>query len=292
MAKFICILTFLCFTQVLSAQTTEVNTIDYLYLKNGAILKGDILSFDEEGGGIVFKDKSNRTYSLSRKEYDYFIEDRVVQSFDKEKHVFPAKDSGFQPLIGFSSSFINYVHHFIPDVNFINAVNSFGDTPICYRLGLMYFKNRFHSVGFTLQIAQFMENLSYFDAGLRYEHQFFKNNSNLSITLPIEVKIGKTSFNTVFSFNDTLFQNGNSTYPVDYTYGVELTSLNTSLGVGMSKRLKNDKKILFSLNLLKNTILSDQYDFIQSHDNQAVVDQKPSSRFNPSGVSFDVIFYL
>lgn len=50
---------------------------DEVYLKNGKVLTGKIIIFQESDGDITFKDIEGNTYSLTRKEYKSFRENAV-----------------------------------------------------------------------------------------------------------------------------------------------------------------------------------------------------------------------
>ena len=52
--------------------TTPPNTVDIIYMKDGRILRGQILIFEEKDGDITFQDIYGRKYSITREEYNYF----------------------------------------------------------------------------------------------------------------------------------------------------------------------------------------------------------------------------
>jgi hypothetical protein len=66
---------------VLAQDSTRYEVYDVIYLKDNRVLKGQILSYDSQLGGISFKDMYGRVYNFSRDEYKYF----------KEKQNFPIK---------------------------------------------------------------------------------------------------------------------------------------------------------------------------------------------------------
>lgn len=61
-------------TSVLSQDSTRYEVYDVVYLTDGRVLKGQILSYDSQLGGISFRDSYNRVYNFSREEYKYFLE--------------------------------------------------------------------------------------------------------------------------------------------------------------------------------------------------------------------------
>ncbi|MEO0581136.1 MAG: hypothetical protein AAF135_02830, partial [Bacteroidota bacterium] len=63
----------------------QPETYDRIVLKKGGILRGEILSFDEEDGDITFKDEYGRMYSLSREDYKYFEEDQPYKKKRRER---------------------------------------------------------------------------------------------------------------------------------------------------------------------------------------------------------------
>ena len=77
---FICIISLQSFSQEVDAS----KVYDQIYLKNGKVLTGTIILFQESDGDITFKDTEGRTYSITRKEYKYFREHVVFISEDKK----------------------------------------------------------------------------------------------------------------------------------------------------------------------------------------------------------------
>ncbi len=79
----------------------EVEAYDQVYMRDGRILKGQIIMFQDSDGDINFKDLDGRTYSITRKQYRFFREDVVYIKGGDTLVVRQRKEEGFGGSVGF-----------------------------------------------------------------------------------------------------------------------------------------------------------------------------------------------
>ena len=53
-----------------------IRTRDVIYMKDGRVLKGEILTFKESNGPINFVDYKGNKIAFAQEEYEYFIENQ------------------------------------------------------------------------------------------------------------------------------------------------------------------------------------------------------------------------
>lgn len=95
------------------AQTTEV--YDVIYMKDGRVLYGEIINFEMKDGDITFKDRDGKMYSLTRKEYNYFIEDQTYKKKAKDTIINPRKYNEYEFEVGIAAHYFAYNHSFVKD---------------------------------------------------------------------------------------------------------------------------------------------------------------------------------
>ena len=67
----------------------ESKSYDIIYMKSGATLKGDILSFNEKEGSLVFRDIDNRVYSVSKRRIPLFQRKYFSYTFKRKRNKTP-----------------------------------------------------------------------------------------------------------------------------------------------------------------------------------------------------------
>ena len=236
-----------CFIVIISflsgqAQTdsSEYKTYDLIYLKKGGVLKGEILSFDEEFGGIVFKDQNGRKYSLAREEYDYFIEDKAFP-VKKRRAVLPRKEKGLEISIGFSGSYSFYQQEFTPDSYYLNAQDAIYDLSFGLKLGVGTFLNDKNYIGLTTDVPFIKESRSFFSLGFRYMYRQDSKKKNAVFYVPIELKYNALSYNLDYATSDTTFFDNGYQWPTDKTVEWSFNSISLNVGPGVSFILDNKK---------------------------------------------------
>lgn len=283
------ILAFLATALSVNAQndSNEVKYYDLVYLKAGGVLKGQILSFDEAGGGLVFKDLNGRTYSLSREEYKYFVEKQAfpVKKKKKPEEIRSRKEAEWELHAGLSLAYVNIQHEFTPDAYFVNGVESQADIPLCLKLGAGKYLDRRNYVGFTSELALMSQSVNYLAAGVRLLHQYDAHKTNTAKYIPIELMFHHSQMSSNFGFADTAFDGqGGWSFPSYKDISFSSQSLMLSAGHGFSFILENKKAVSLEFSVFRNFFLSQSFDPILS--------TLPQSKFLSSGVKIGVIFNL
>ena len=246
---FALLLTINSFGQTDTTKTEE--TYDIIYLRDGSVLKGQILSFDPSDGDITFVDMKGVKYFLTSADYKSFQENVVKKKKRSDEKTFelkPRKETEFDISVGFSIPFFGisgekqnsetlYVE------NFYRAY-----VPLCFNIGIGKYFGRQHFVGLNLDIAANTTANSFFTTSLRYAHQYDANKRNLALYIPIEAQFNH--FRDVMPYraaiNDTSFF-GDGGYSISFPKTVDLdasfNSAGVSLGHGFSFILNNKHAI-------------------------------------------------
>ncbi len=258
------LLTIFCFNTSASAQkdTSDYLIYDVIYLKKGGTLWGEITSFDEVTGGIVFKDQYGKTYSLGRDDYDYFIQDKVVVNRKKkraEKVIYPRKDGELAFYAGVTTEYANYNNNLTPDDYYLN---SFGATntsiPIAFKFGAGKYLSRQHFVGLTAEVP-LISDMKYFKAGLRYQYQYDGNKKNTAFYVPFELHYSNMKPIFLYDVADTTFTNTGWSYPTQTEIPVTLNALDFNFGHGFQFMVQEKKSINLEFTFFKSFILSQQF---------------------------------
>lgn len=258
---------------------------DIIYLKEGGILKGNILSFDDPTGFIVFQDVYGRKYSLGREQYKYFEENKVFPVKKKRRtEILPRKENEWEINLGLSTSYLWISHDFTPDQYILNGVDNLADIPFCLKVGAMKYINRVHSVGLTSEFVLFQQNRQYFNGGLKYRFHYDKTNSNVGYYLPVELVYNTTGFKTSFQVADTVFTDNGWTYPADKELEVNIKSIALNLGHGFAFILPNKRSVQLEFNVSRHFNLSQKI--------TGNVQKKPESSFGLSGIRMSLLFNI
>lgn len=289
LVKVFCLLVGVLGSTELSAQqdSATVNYYDVVYLKSGAILKGQILSFDELGGGIVLKDLNGRTYSISREEYKYFVEKQAfpVKKKKKAEDIRLRKDAEWEVHAGLSLGYVNIQHEFTPDAYFVNGVESQADIPLCLKLGAGKYLDRRNYVGFTSELALMSQSTNYLAAGVRLLHQYDAHKTNTAKYIPIELMFHHSQMSSNFGVADTAFDGqGGWSFPTYKDLSFSSQSLMLSAGHGFSFILENKKAVSLEFSIFRNFILAQSFDQRLS--------TLPESKFLSTGFKVGLIFNL
>jgi hypothetical protein len=275
-------------SSAISQDTTEYITYDVIHLVDGRILKGTILSFDEEGGGIVFKDTNGRTYSFSRKQYEFFEEDQLFPIKRKKENIEikPRKENEWEISLGFSAAYLNIQHDFTPDERYVNGVNSLADIPTCFKIGAGKYFNRQHFIGATGEFALFSQNAKYFNFGARYLYQYDGQKRNVAFYVPIELQFNNMEIESRFQTNDTTFFDDGMgySYPADKDITTSIQSVAFSAGHGFSFIMNNTKSISIEAALVRHFVLSEQHKFLS--------EAPPKSSFSTTGFRLTLLLNI
>ncbi|TNE70735.1 MAG: hypothetical protein EP333_10005 [Bacteroidetes bacterium] len=272
--------------------TTEYKVMDVIYLKEGGILRGEILAFDESNGGIVFKDEYGRKYSFGRDDYKYFREDQLIKNKKKAKNkeVYQRKEEGLSFNVGLKFNFISLNDNFTPDDYYLNGFGGLGDIVTSLSLGGgMYFtRQHFVALNTDFKVASFGYAKQYFNAGIRYQYQYDAQKSNVALYLPFELKYNRYSEDIQYDVNDTIVDSGPGgtvTYwPISQEYGVTVDMASLSIGHGFGFIMKNRKSFNIEVGLTKYFVLSQKFSGT-THGN-------PQSSFDGFAMNLSLLYNL
>lgn len=279
---FICLFGAAALLSSAQSDTTDVEVYDVLYLKKGGIMKGEIMSFDEPTGGLVFKDQQGRIFSYSREEYNYFKENQVFQTRKKKKdrEIRDRKENELEFGIGLSANFINISEDFTSDDYYVQGNSGTSDIPLCFDVNVGKYFDRKHYIGATADIA-LSSSGSYFAAGFRYMHQYDGKKGNVGFYIPIEMKYNQIKNDVYYFTSDTTFSNGGYSYPsiryVDFT----MNSVMFSVGHGFAFILNDKKSFMLEAAVVKH--------FATTTTFQTAI-EPPKSTLSAGGVRFAVKF--
>ncbi len=264
-------------------QTDPSNVLicDVVYMKDGRILKGEILIFEEKDGDLTFRDLDGKKYSITRKEYKYFVEDKrylVKGNYGDTIQIRPRKELEYEFSIGFSSTIIRLHQELISDENFFSTVeNTYLDAPLSFRLGFGKYFTRQHFIGMVADLGVISESKSYFGVGFRYVNQYDRYKKNVALYIPIELQFNSLSFDSEYRLNDPTGLPPNYNYfdlPIEKNQNV-INSLGLHLGQGFNFMLENKKAISLEFEFYKNFIISQKIGAIKG--------QTPNTTFTSFG---------
>ena len=243
------------------AQTPEpgIATYDVVYMKNGRILKGEILVFEVKDGDITFRDMQGRNYSITREEYDYFVEDMRYSVKNKDTLIIrPRKTTEMEISLGFSAPYVAVNHDFKADSYYLYENAGLIYLPLSLKFGLGKYINRQNFAGVTADIG-LTSGSSYFSAGLRYSYQYDAYKKNTSFYIPVELSFSNLNATFQNGIADTVFSNGGYSYPAYVDSEVSLKSIGIHVGQGVAFILNNKKSISLELLLFRNFVVSHKY---------------------------------
>ena len=222
-------------------QDSASSVYDVVYLTKGGVLQGQILSFDEEGGGLVFKDVAGRIYSLSREEYKYFKKDLVYKQKAEKAFVLRTRqDSGWAISGGLAWSYHHIVHDFAPSDYYLNGIESTAFLPLSLKVSALKYLQQNQKVGATVEWGIWSEASPSFQVGMRYEYHYDASRRNIGWYFPVELTFSHLNFQSDYGINDTLFDGqGGYTYPSYASLEIARNDLNFSVGQGMAFYQKN-----------------------------------------------------
>lgn len=244
-----------------SQDSTQYVQYDVIYMKDGRILKGEIMSYDEQFGGISFKDPYGKMYNIGRNDYDYFKENvNFPVKPKKNKPVHPRKEDGFGFNIGLGMSYVNMNQETTADDYFVQDSYGNADIPITLSIeGGKYFSRR-HFVGLKAEYGLIGDEPGYLGAGARYVYQYDAAKTNTALYFPIEVKYQQLNMLTSYKINDTIWYDASSySYPGSvYSLG-SFSNLGISIGHGIGFVMKGGRSINVEMSYTKLWILSVDY---------------------------------
>jgi hypothetical protein len=248
---------------VLSQDTTRYEVYDVVYLVDGRILKGQILSYDSQLGGISFRDMHNRVYNFSREEYKYFLEKQNFPVNNKKsKALRERKSDGIRYSLGLNSTYLYGLEKIEGD-----ALNDRLDTR-GFALGVQgtigkYF-TRSHYFGASGEVGVFATQPRFYNFGLRYNYEYDLKQSNLARYIPIELKYQNMILeNTGIDYT---IVTPSSYYAGKYYPKTEFSSIFFSVGHGFGFILKQGGSFNIELSYQRHLTLSQKFYDLKPED--------------------------
>jgi len=250
-------------TSVYSQDTTRYEVYDVIYLVDGRVLKGQILSYDSQLGGISFRDTYNRVYNFSRQEYKYFLEKQNFPvSNKKQKELRERKSEGLRYSLGINNTYLYGLEKIEGD-----ELGSRLDTR-GFAVGVQgtigkYF-TRSHFVGASGEIGVLTSNPRFYNFGLRYNYEYDLKQSNLAKYIPVELKYQNMILeNTGIDYT---IVTPSSYYAGKYYPKTEFTSFLFSVGHGFGFILKQGGSFNVELSYQRHITLSQKFYDLKPED--------------------------
>jgi len=279
MIKYIFTVIFLLLSTGFFSQETEPSTViyDVVHLKEGGSIKGEILSFDEASGGLVFKDYDGRTYSFGREDYAYFKENQVFPVKQRGLNLRARKNNEYSLQVGFGLHFLVFRPYFANN-RFVLNQNDYYETPLTLKVaaGKFFDEKNFGAINLDYGIAGDAER--FYNVGLRYNHYYDSRKRNLGLYIPVEFQyaaIRGQSFIQVFdSFGAP---------PIFYADPVvEYEALTLSIGHGFSAMMSDKKYLSIEFAILTQFGLEEDY--------FTGIELIPDRKFDGTGWKVGVLF--
>lgn len=255
---------FLVITSNIFAQdSTRYELYDVIYLNDGRILKGQILAYDSQLGGISFKDTFGRVYNFSRQDYKYFLENQNFPiKTKKKKELRERKSKGIGFTLGLNTNYLYGLEQVEKD-----NLNSRKDTR-GYAIGVSgtigtYF-TRNHFLGANAEVGVLTSNPRFYNFGVRYNYEYDSKRTNTAMYIPIELK-----------YQNMILENSGIPYteitPNSYIEGyyypkTEISSILFSVGHGFGFILKNGGSFNIELAYQRHLTLSQKFYDLKPQD--------------------------
>jgi hypothetical protein len=247
---------------IFAQDTIRYEVYDVIYMKDNRILKGQILSYDSQLGGISFKDIYGRVYNFSREEYKYFLEKQNFPiKVKKQKGLIERKSKGIRYSLGLNTGYFYGLEKIESD-----DLNSKKETK---GLGLgvygtvgKYF-TRTHFLGATAEVGV-MNNQQYYNFGARYNFEYDNRKTNLAMYVPIELKYQNMFLeNSGIPYTEITPNSSISGY---YYPKTEFSTLFVSVGHGFGFMLKQGGSFNIELAYQRHVALSQKFYNLKPQD--------------------------
>ncbi len=245
--------------------TTPPNTVDIIHMKDGRILRGQILIFEEKDGDITFQDIYGRKYSLTREEYSYFEENQIVKERKSKNDtiVKVRKENQFEFSVGLTYGTYVPTTTFKPDTYYLQNLNNSSYFPISLQLGAGKYFNRKNFAGINLNYALISGGSPTFNANLRYQFQYDAYKRNTACYIPVEFGYHSLNYSTSFYVNDTL-DLGQNSWTQQLNTELKVSSLNLGIGHGFNFMMKNTHSIALEFLVYKYFTMSQKFEALPS----------------------------
>jgi len=248
---------------VLSQDSTRYEVYDVVYLTDGSVLKGQILSYDSQLGGISFRDSYNRVYNFSRQEYKYFLE---KQNFpvknEKSKALRERKNDGIRYSLGLNNTYLYGLEK--PEGDELSSRRDTRGFAIGLYGSIGKYFTRSHFVGASGELGVLTSHPRFYNLGLRYNYEYDLKQSNLAKYIPVELK-----------YQNMILENSGIEYveitPNSYSSGyyypkTEFSSLVFSIGHGFGFILKQGGSFNIELSYQRHFTMSQKFYDLKPED--------------------------
>lgn len=267
---------------IFAQDSTSYEVYDVIYMKDNRILKGQILSYDSQLGGISFKDIYGRVYNFSREEYKYFLEKQNFPiKVKKQKGLIERKSKGIRYSLGLNTAYFYGLEKIETD-DLNSRKESTGLGLGVYGTVGKYF-TRTHFLGATAEVGV-MTSQQYYNFGARYNFEYDLRKTNVSKYVPIELK-----YQNMFLQNSGLPYTEvtpNSSISGFYYPKTEFSTLLVSVGHGFGFILKQGGSFNIELAYQRHFTLSQKFYDLKPQDEVGYDPKFPQINGFKLGVSF------
>lgn len=241
--------------------TTPPNTVDIIHMKDGRVLRGQILIFEEKDGDITFQDIYGRKYSITREEYNYFEENQFVKERKSKNDtiVKVRKENQLEFSIGLTYGTYVPTTTFEPDAYYLQNYNNSSYFPISLHLGAGKYFNRKNFLGVNANYALISGGSPTFNANLHYQFQYDAYKRNTACYIPVEFGFHSLNYYTSFYVSDTL-DLGQNSWTQQLNTEVKISSLNFGVGHGFNFMLNNTHSIALELLVYKYFTMNQKFE--------------------------------
>jgi hypothetical protein len=237
------------------AQSTPTVVYDIIYMKDGRVLYGEILQFELKDGDITFKDKYGRMYSITRKEYNYFVEDQAMKQKQRDTVVYARKFNEMEYELGLSGSLVSFSHQLTPDHYFLssNWNGGFWFIPLSLHASVgKYFQRTFYA-GVETDLGVLSSAKPMIQVGLKGRYYYDNHQSNTAKYVTLSVQNQSVGTTIEYQVADTTFDanNGGYTFPTTVETPIRLNGFRIGIGHGFQFQLENAKSIGLEFSVYK-----------------------------------------
>jgi hypothetical protein len=248
------------FNNASAQDSTQFVIYDVLHLKDGRVLKGQILAYDSQLGGISFRDNEGRVFNFSREQYNYFVEKQRFPVKSRNKTIRQRNEEKIEITVGVNIGY-TYMSEDLTDKSFYTSSQyGFMEIPISITAGMGKYFTRKHYFG---AVADFgvIASPKFFNAGVKYKYEYDAGESNVSKYIPVDIRYQSMQLQNNYEYYDTVwFDGGGFSYGNRYHNASSSFSAATfSIGHGFGFILKNGGSFNIEFAYLKHFILSHKY---------------------------------
>lgn len=242
-------------------------------MKDGRVLRGQILIFEEKDGDITFQDIYGRKYSITREEYSYFEENQFVKERKSKNDtiVKVRKENQLEFSVGLTYGSYAPTITFEPDAYFLQNLNNSSYFPISLQIGAGKYFNRKNFLGVNLNYALISGGSPTFNTNLRYQFQYDAYKRNTACYIPVEFGYHSLNYSTSFYVSDSLVLGQNS-WTEQLNTNVKVSSLNLGIGNGFNFMLKNTHSITLEFLIYKYFTMNQKFEALPQGNPNYTID--------------------